>query len=254
MRFDIRTVCITTAVYLIISLTVTSYAFADDLKQSSEMVTTPVTTPTPTPALSSPSATPSIDPSITPSTIPSGSPATDVTPAPSVTPTPSITPTPSVTPTPKPTDDESLWYRKQIPMTKAHQKLLWDYCKKRKLDYIDMLSLVYLESGFNARSSNGRYKGYFQISSKNTANIAKTLKIANKPLDGAININMGTALYSWILQDKRVKNLKQEKKRDVALLIFQRGTGGYDKSGISSRFLKKFYKKRSVVCSYFQEG
>lgn len=151
-------------------------------------------------------------------------------------------------------NDESLWYRKQNPMKKEHQKLLWEYCKKRKLDYIDMLALIYTESNFEEKSSTGKFFGYFQISKGNCASLAKTLKTKNKPLDGTININWGTAMYSWILADKRVKNLTGKKKRDVALSIYQRGTGGYDKHGISSRFLKVFYKKKEKVSSWFKKN
>jgi len=148
--------------------------------------------------------------------------------------------------------EEDLWYRKQNPMKKEHQKLLWDYCKKRDLNYIDMLALIYTESNFTEKCCTGKYYGYFQISSGNCANLANTLKTKNKPLDGAININWGTALYSWILTDKRVKDLEVKKKRDVALSIYQRGTGGYDKSGLSTKFLKTFYKKREKVCGWFE--
>lgn len=149
--------------------------------------------------------------------------------------------------------DENLWYSKKNPMKKEHQKLLWDYCTKRNLDYIDMLSLIYTESNFNEKCSSGKCYGYFQISGGNCKNLADTLKTKNKPLDGAININWGTTLYSWILTDKRVKDLEGKKKRDVALSIYQRGTGGYDKYGINTNFLKIFYKKRAIVSAWFEE-
>lgn len=149
-------------------------------------------------------------------------------------------------------NEEDIWYRKQNPMKKEHQKLLWDYCEKRDLDYIDMLALIYTESNFNEKTSTGKHHGYFQISTGNCANLAETLKTKNKPLDGAININWGTAMYGWILADKRVKGLKEEKKRDAALSIYQRGTGGYDKYGISTSFLKIFYKKRAIVSKWFE--
>jgi hypothetical protein len=166
-----------------------------------------------------------------------------------------IKPTPKPTPTlsPSPKIPESKWYIKKIPMKKEHQKLLWDYCVKRKLDYIDMLSVISLESNFNEKSSSGRYKGYFQISSKNAPNLAKTLKTPNNPLDGKININWGTAIFQGIMQDKRVKNAKGNvKKIDIALSIFQRGSGGYDRSGINRSFIKVFYRKRSVISSYLK--
>ncbi len=149
-------------------------------------------------------------------------------------------------------DKEDLWYRSQNPMKKEHQKLLWEYCKKRKIDYIDMLALIYTESGFDEKCSTGKFYGYFQISKGNCANLATTLKTKNKPFDGAININWGTYMYSGILADKRVKDLEGKKQRDVALSIYQRGSSGYDKYGISTKFLKVFYQKRAKVCKWFE--
>lgn len=151
-------------------------------------------------------------------------------------------------------DEEKLWYSSQNLMKKEHQKLLWEYCKKREVDYIDMLALIYTESGFDEKCSTGKYYGYFQISKGNCANLAATLKTKNKPFDGAININWGTYMYGEILADKRVKDLEGKKQRDVALSIYQRGTGGYDKYGISTKFLKVFYAKRDKVCGWFEEN
>ncbi|MCX8131491.1 MAG: lytic transglycosylase domain-containing protein [Clostridia bacterium] len=150
-------------------------------------------------------------------------------------------------------NQETLWYSKALALKKEHQKVLWDFCKSRKLDYIDMLALIYTESNFNEKCSNGVSKGYFQISKTHFDSLSKTLKTPNKPLDGKININWGTAMYSWILKDKRVKDLQGKKKRDVALSIFNRGTGGYDRYGINNRFLKVYYKKRDIVCSCFKK-
>ena len=149
-------------------------------------------------------------------------------------------------------NEEDLWYRKQNPMKKEHQKLLWEYCKKRKINYIDMLALIYTESNFNEKCSTGKYFGYFQISKENCKNLAAALKTKNKPLDGAININWGTSMFSSILANKRVKGLEGKKKRDVALSIYQRGEGGYDKYGISTQFLKVYYKKWDKVSSWFE--
>ncbi len=148
-------------------------------------------------------------------------------------------------------NQEDLWYRKQNPMKKEHQKLLWEYCKKRDLSYIDMLALIYTESNFNEKCTTGKHHGYFQISTGNCANLAKTLNTKNEPLNGTININWGTAMYSDILADKRVKDLEGKKKRDVALSIYQRGTGGYDKYGINKNFLKVYYKKWDKVNEWF---
>lgn len=188
-------------------------------------------------------------------------PSASVTPGASATPAPSVSPTPSASPAATPTpaaiktaaEDESLWYSAKNPMKKEHQKLLWDYCKKRGVDYIDMLALIDLESNFEENCSTKKYKGYFQISTSHGPNLSKTLNTLNKPLDGAININWGTAMYSWILADKRVKNLKDKQKRDAALSIYHRGSGGYDKYGLDKSYLKKYYKKRDIICSWFEK-
>jgi len=147
--------------------------------------------------------------------------------------------------------EESKWYRKQNPLKKEHQKLLYDSCRKFGLDYVDMLALIYTESNFQEKCVSRIYYGYFQISRGNCANWAKTLKTPNKPLDGTLNILWGTTLFAGILADKRVKGLIGEKKRDAALSVFQRGTGGYDRYGLNKAFLAKFYKKRAIVCQWY---
>jgi len=149
-------------------------------------------------------------------------------------------------------NDESLWYIPQIPMKKEHQKLLYECCIERGLDYIDMLALIALESNFQEKCSSGKFKGYFQISADHGPRLAKLLSTENKPLDGEVNIKWGTAFYSWILQDDRVKGLEGKQQRDVALSIYQRGTGGYDKYGINKKYLEKYYKKRDMIVSYIQ--
>jgi len=151
--------------------------------------------------------------------------------------------------------DERTWYCDRIPLKKEYQKILWDFCRERNLDYYDMLALIALESNFDEKcvSKNGRYKGFFQISSIHYDTLSKKLNTPNDPLDGAVNINWGTALYSWILQDKRVVNLEGKEKRDVALSIYNRGAGGYDRKGLAATYLKVFYNRRSMIESYFAE-
>jgi hypothetical protein len=149
--------------------------------------------------------------------------------------------------------DESIWYSPDIPMKKEHQKLLWECCKQKGLDYIDMLALISLESNFNEKCSNKRYKGYFQISTIHAESLVKALKTPNNPLDGAINIKWGTTLFSWILADKRLEGLEGKAKRDAALSIYQRGAGGYDKYGLNNNYLKKYYEKRDKIAACFEK-
>lgn len=151
--------------------------------------------------------------------------------------------------------DERTWYRAQIPLKKEYQKLVWDYCRERGLDYFDMLALIALESNFDEKcsSTNGRYQGFFQISKVHWASLSEQLNTANNPLDGAVNINWGTAMYSWILKDERVTNLEGKAKRDAALSIFNRGAGGYDRKGLATTYLKVFYNRRELIASYFEQ-
>lgn len=150
-------------------------------------------------------------------------------------------------------DDESKWYNPKIPMKKDYQKLLWENCQEKKLDYIDMLALISIESDFDEKCVTGKCKGLFQISSVHFAELSKLLKTPNKPLDGAVNIKWGTTMYSWALHDKRTKGLTGKKLRDVALSIYQRGPGGYDRYGISSKYLSAYYKRRDMVLSWFKK-
>lgn len=149
-------------------------------------------------------------------------------------------------------DDESLWYLPDIPMKKEHQKLLWECCKERGLDYIDMLALISVESNFEEKCVAGKYMGYFQLSKDHGPTLSKQLNTKNDPLDGTINIIWGTAFYSWILDDKRVKGLEGKAKRDAALSIYQRGPGGYDKYGLNQKYLERYYKKRDKIVELFE--
>lgn len=149
-------------------------------------------------------------------------------------------------------DDESLWYLSDIPMKKEHQKLLWECCKERGLDYIDMLALISVESNFEEKCVAGKYMGYFQLSKDHGPTLSKQLNTKNDPLDGTINIIWGTAFYSWILDDKRVKGLEGKAKRDAALSIYQRGPGGYDKYGLNQKYLERYYKKRDKIVELFE--
>ncbi len=151
------------------------------------------------------------------------------------------------------TNDESLWYNPKIPMKKNYQKLLWENCQEKKLDYIDMLALISVESNFYEKCSSGKCKGYFQISSIHFSQLSKLLNTPNKPLDGAVNIKWGTTMYSWALNDKRTKGLTGKKLRDVALSIYQRGTGGYDRCGINKKYLARYYEERDMVLSWFDK-
>lgn len=152
-------------------------------------------------------------------------------------------------------DDEAVWYCSKIPMKKEHQKLLWKQSKKNGVDYIDMLAIIALESNFNEKtiSKNGKYRGYFQISTIHGKNLSQTLGTRNDPLDGEINIIWGTAMYSWIFNgDKRVIPLEGEEKRNVALSIYNRGSGGFDRYGIKESYVNTFCKKREKLLSYFE--
>lgn len=148
-------------------------------------------------------------------------------------------------------ESESLWYSAKNPMLKAHQKLLYEFCRKNGIGYVDMLALISTESGFNEKCVSVRkYYGYFQIGKGHFANLAASLQTKNAPLDGAVNIQWGTAMFGWIMADARVKKLPVEKRLDAALSIYQRGPIGYDRYGVNKTFLARFYKKRAIVSGW----
>jgi soluble lytic murein transglycosylase-like protein len=151
-------------------------------------------------------------------------------------------------------EDEPVWYCSKIPMKKEHQKLLWEQSKKNGVDYMDMLSIIALESNFNEKaiSKNGKYRGYFQISTIHGKNLSSTLGTKNDPLNGEVNIIWGTAMYGWILKDKRVITLEGDDKRNVALSIYNRGSGGFDRYGIKESYINKFCQKKEMLLSYFE--
>ncbi len=147
---------------------------------------------------------------------------------------------------------ESAWYSARNPMPKAHQQLLHEFCRKNGIGYLDMLALIGTESGFNEKCvSVKKYYGYFQIGKGHFADLAASLKTKNAPLDGAVNIQWGTAMFGWIMADPRVTKLPAEKRLDAALSIYQRGPIGYDRYGVNKKFLARFYKKRAMVAAWY---
>jgi len=153
-----------------------------------------------------------------------------------------------------PQADESVWYCSKIPMKKEHQKLLWEQSIKNGVDYIDMLALIALESNFDEKSisANGKYRGYFQISTVHGKNLSAQLGTKNDPLNGEVNIIWGTTMFGWIMKDKRVISLEGEKKLDVALSIYNRGSGGFDRYGIKESYVNMFRQRRKKILSYFE--
>ena len=168
-----------------------------------------------------------------------------------------LTPAAVQLPVKPPVDDESVWYRSRNPMKKEHQKILWENARRNRIDYLDMLALVYTESNFNETCvASRRFYGYFQISKGHFADLAYSLQTKNAPLDGAVNIRWGTAMYGWIMESKRVQSLAPEKRLDAALSIYNRGPIGYDRHGLSKAFLARFHQKRAIVETWFapQQG
>jgi soluble lytic murein transglycosylase-like protein len=148
--------------------------------------------------------------------------------------------------------DESLWYRIQNPMPKAHQKLLCEYSWRNGVPYLDVLALVGTESNFDEKCvALNKYYGYFQIGKGHFPDLAASLKTANDPLNGEVNIQWGTAMYGWILEGSPVKNLPPEAQRDAALSIYSRGPTGYAQKGLNQPYLARYAEQLAIVEAWY---
>ncbi|MGM9923533.1 MAG: transglycosylase SLT domain-containing protein [Bacillus sp. (in: firmicutes)] len=138
-------------------------------------------------------------------------------------------------------------YSKSIPMSYNEQKYLYDLCVKRGLDYRHMLAMIKHESSFNKKAKGGNNYGYFQINKVNHATLAKKLKTKVAPYDPYININWGTYMFAELKNKYQKKGLKGKALYDAALSAYNKGEGGYARTGKAVTYLKKHYQCLSYI-------
>ncbi|WP_042349766.1 transglycosylase SLT domain-containing protein [Bacillus massiliigorillae] len=131
------------------------------------------------------------------------------------------------------------WYSKSIPLTYNEQKYLYDLCVMRGLDYKEMLAVIKHESSFNKKAMSGSNYGYFQINKVNHATLAKKLKTKVAPYDPYVNMNWGTYMMADLTNKYKKKGLKGNALRDAVLSAYNKGEGGYARTGKAVSYIKK---------------
>lgn len=131
------------------------------------------------------------------------------------------------------------FYSKAIPLSYNEQKYLYDLCVKRGLDYKEMLAVIKHESSFNKKAKGGSNYGYFQINKVNHATLAKKLKTKVAPYDPYVNMNWGTYMLADLKNKYKKKGLKGNALKDAVLSAYNKGEGGYARTGKAVSYIKK---------------
>ena len=142
-------------------------------------------------------------------------------------------------------------YSKSVPLSYNLQKYLYDLCVKRGLDYKTMLAIIRQESSFKPKAKGGNNYGYFQINKVNHASLAKTLKTKNAPYDPYVNINWGTYMLSNLTKKYKKQGLSGTALQHAVLSAYNKGEGGYKKTGKSVAYIQKHNKHLSYIRSLF---
>lgn len=144
---------------------------------------------------------------------------------------------------------KSSFYIKQIPMSYKEQEYLYNLCVKRGLDYKEMLAFIKSESSFNKKAKGGNNYGYFQINKLHHANLAKKLKVRNAPFDPYVNMNWGTYMISDLYTKYKKKGLKGTNLKNAVLSAYNKGEGGYARTGKAVSYIKKHNKNLAYIRS-----
>jgi Transglycosylase SLT domain. len=152
---------------------------------------------------------------------------------------------------PKTTPADDGIYNSKIDMPKAHQEYLYKLCQERGLNYRKMLAIIKHESQFDVNCITDRDYGYFQVNKSNHAELAKTLKTSNTPLDPYVNLNWGTYMMSniykyWSKNGHEGRDLDQ-----LAWSEYNEGHNGLQKWGLATKYIAKVDSEKSFVDGIF---
>lgn len=160
------------------------------------------------------------------------------------------------------------FYYPEIPMSKEHQKYLFDKCSERNLVYEKVLALIKHESVFNPDNVSHNIKkttsvvngetytvetllssdyGYFQINTINHEYLAEKLDTPLDPLDPYINIEWGTYFLSnlyeyWTEQGREGVDLEE-----AVLSSYNKGITGYKKTGKASKYIQRVHEAEKYI-------
>lgn len=134
------------------------------------------------------------------------------------------------------------YYNGNIPLPKDQQTFLYKKVKQRGLNYAEVLAFIKVESNFdpNARSSSSY--GLFQINGVNHTMLTQTLGTNNDPFDPYVNIEWGTYMIADLYDLYRSKGLSGQALKDAVWSSYNKGVGGYQKTGKADSYISKMTK------------
>lgn len=129
-----------------------------------------------------------------------------------------------------------------VGMSKEHQQYLAVKCSERGLDFKDMMAVIEVESSYNPNNITDKYYGYFQVGIINHKTLASTLNTPNSPLDPYVNIDWGTYMFADLYSQFKAKGYIGNELREVVLSSFNKGIGGFNKTGKAVGYINKVNK------------
>lgn len=142
------------------------------------------------------------------------------------------------------------YYNPNIPLPKDVQAYLYQKVKERGLDFAQALAIIKIESGFNPNAFSGSSYGYFQINKVNHQHLANKLGTPNAPYDPYVNINWGTYMLADLYATFKAKGYTGTQLTEAVLSSYNKGIGGYQRTGIATSYCQKYYSALKVVQSW----
>lgn len=130
-------------------------------------------------------------------------------------------------------------YKINLGLNEELQKLIYNKCQERNLDYIKVLGLIYHESKFeiNSVSPTNDY-GLFQINKINHDVLAEKLGTKNEPLDPKINIEWGTYLLCNLYNYWKEKGISEKELDYYVWSSYNKGLIGFQKYGEAKDYIE----------------
>jgi soluble lytic murein transglycosylase-like protein len=142
------------------------------------------------------------------------------------------------------------FYNSNIPLSKDVQSYLYKKVKERGLDLSETLAVIKAESNFNPNARSSSSYGLFQINGVNHDMLARKLGTANKPYDPYVNIDWGTYMLADLYKTYQAKGLSGQELREVVLSSYNKGIGGYQKSGKAYSYINKINSAQSQMRNF----
>lgn len=139
-----------------------------------------------------------------------------------------------------------------IPLTKEVQTYLNKRVQVRGLYLPEVLAVMKVESSFNPNAVSGDNFGYFQINSVNHSTLSQKLGTGIKPLDPYVNIDWGTYMLSDLYKKYKKKGLSGQELREVVLSAYNKGEGGYERTGKAYSYINKVNNAQNQIDNWLK--